>query len=193
MALKFTVIYGSVRSERQGIKAARFMINQIEAHGHQATLIDPVEYDLPFIDKMYKEYPKGEAPEDLEKIADIFRNTDAFVFVTGEYNHIMPPALINLIDYFMNEFFWRPSGIVSYSNGSFGGVRTASHLRDMLGEVGLVSIPSTFPVTKIREAFDEDGNALDSAYERRVQRFLSELEWYANALKEARKTGVPYE
>jgi NAD(P)H-dependent FMN reductase len=190
--MNYTVVYGSVRSERQGIKAARFIINQIEARGHEVVFIDPLEYDLPLLDKMYKEYPQGEAPFDLEKIAEVFRRTDAFVFVTGEYNHVMPPALTNLINYFMNEYFWRPAAIVSYSNGSFGGVRAASHLRDMLGEVGLVSIPSTFPVIKIKEAFDEDGNALDPAYDRRVQRFLDELEWYANALREGRKAGVPY-
>ena len=193
MALNFTVIYGSVRGERQGIRAARFMIRQIEARGHHVTLIDPAEYELPFIDKMYKEYPKGEAPFDLEKIAEVFRGSDAFVVVTGEYNHSMPPALTNLMDYFMNEYFWRPSGIVSYSTGSFGGVRAASHLRDMLPEIGLMTIPSTLPVPKIRAAFDEDGKALDPAYERRALRFLNELEWFANALGEARKTGVPYE
>lgn len=105
MALNFAIVYGSVRSGRQGIKAARFIINQIKARGHQATLIDPVKYQLPLLDKMYKEYPKEETPADLEKIAEIFRNADAFVFVTGEYNHVMPPALTNLIDYFMNEYF----------------------------------------------------------------------------------------
>jgi NAD(P)H-dependent FMN reductase len=193
MALNFVVIYGSVRSDRQGIKAARFIIKHIEARGHQAILIDPVEYQLPLIDKMYKEYPRGEAPYDLEKIAEIFRNADAFVIVSGEYNHIMPPALANLMAYFMNEYFWRPAGIASYSKGSFGGVRAASHLRDMLSEIGLVTIPSTFPVSKIRETFDENGKALDPAYDRRIQRFLNELEWYSNALKEARKEGVPYE
>ncbi|MCD4672917.1 MAG: hypothetical protein K8R77_09660 [Anaerolineaceae bacterium] len=71
-------------------------------------------------------------------------------------------------------------------------MRAASHLRDMLGEVGLASIPSTFPISKVQESFDEDGQALNPAYERRIQRFLNELEWYANALKEARKEGVPY-
>jgi NAD(P)H-dependent FMN reductase len=67
------------------------------------------------------------------------------------------------------------------------------HLRAILGEVGMVSIPSMFPVSKVQDAFDDDGNAIDGAYVRRIQRFLDELEWYAGALKEARKKGVPYE
>lgn len=193
MALKTVVIYGSVRSARQGIKAARFVENSLRERGHHVTLVDPLERSLPLLNKMYKEYADGEAPEVLESLARVYREADAFVVVTGEYNHSVPPALSNLIDHFMNEYFWRPAGIVSYSAGSFGGVRAAVHLRAILGEVGLVSIPSMLPLSKVQDAFDDDGNAVDSGYVRRIQRFLDELEWYANALKEARKNGVPYQ
>ena len=69
MALRTVVIYGSVRTTRQGIRAARFVVNECRARGHDVTLIDPAEYRLPLLDKMYKEYPKGQAPETLERIA----------------------------------------------------------------------------------------------------------------------------
>jgi NAD(P)H-dependent FMN reductase len=193
MSLKTVVIYGSVRSGRLGIKAARFVGKMLEERGHQVTLVDPLERELPLLDKTYKQFAAGEAPEVLESLARLYREADAFVFVAGEYNHSIPPALANLIDHFMNEYFWRPAGIVSYSAGPFGGVRAAVHLRAILGEVGMVSIPSMFPVSKVQDAFDDDGNAIDGAYVRRIQRFLDELEWYAGALKEARKKGVPYE
>jgi NAD(P)H-dependent FMN reductase len=193
VGLKTVVIYGSVRSGRQGIKAARFACKMLEERGHAVTLIDPLEREVPLLDKMYKQYPAGEAPKVLETLAQAYREADAFVVVTGEYNHSVPPALSNLIDHFMNEYFWRPAGIVCYSAGPFGGVRAAVHLRVILGEVGIVSIPSMFPVSKVQDAFDDDGNAVDEAYVRRIQRFLDELEWYANALKKARKKGVPYE
>jgi NAD(P)H-dependent FMN reductase len=193
MALQTVVVYGSVRSGRQGIKAARFVVKMLEERGHEVTLVDPLERKVPLLDKMYKEYAAGEAPEVLESLSRIYREADAFVFVTGEYNHGVPPALANLIDHFMNEYFWRPAGIVCYSAGPFGGVRAAVQLRVILGEAGMVTIPSMFPVTKVQNAFDDDGNALDDAYARRIQRFLDELEWYAGALKEARKSGVPYE
>ncbi len=54
MSLKIVIFYGSVRSERQGIKAARFIVKKCQERKHEVTLIDPVEYPLPLLDKMYK-------------------------------------------------------------------------------------------------------------------------------------------
>ena len=192
MALKMVVVYGSVRSNRQGIRAALFVKSALEQRGHQVTLVDPLERKLPLLDKMSKEYADGEAPQQLEVLAHVYREAVAFVFVTGEYNHSVPPALTNLIDHFMEEYFWRPAGIVSYSAGAFGGVRAAVHLRAILGEVGMVTLPSMFAISKVQDSFDQNGNAVGDAYPRRIQRFLDELEWYANALMIARQKGVPY-
>ena len=190
--LDILVVYGSVRTARQGIKAARFVVNQCRERGHAVGLIDPVEEKLPLLDRMYKEYAKGEAPEGLERLAARIRAADAFVIVSGEYNHSIPPALSNLLDHFLAEYFWRPSAIVCYSGGAFGGVRAAMQLRAMLGEIGTVTIPSIFPVPKVQDAFEEDGAPRDPAYPKRIGKFLDELEWYARALREARQGGVPY-
>jgi NAD(P)H-dependent FMN reductase len=191
--LKVAVIYGSVRSHRQGIKAAKFIAKNLKERGHKATLVDPKEYNLPFLDKMYKEYDKGKAPELLEKLAKIIKNADGYIVVSGEYNHSVPAALKNMIDYFMEEYFYKPSGIVTYSAGPFGGVRVAVHLRAILGEVGTVSIPSMFPISRVQSSFDDEGNAIDKAYNVRVVKFLDEFEWYANALKKAREEGCKAE
>ncbi len=192
MPLNIVLLYGSVRRDRQGIRAARFAEVGLKARGHTVTFVDPLEVQLPLLDRMYKEYPKGEAPEVLERLATTYRAADAFVIVTGEYNHGIPPALKNLLGHFLEEYFWRPSAIVCYSAGQFGGVRAAMQLRMTLAELGMASIPSLFPVPKVQDAFDDEGRAKDPAYERRVQRFLDELEWYARALKAARAEGVPY-
>jgi NAD(P)H-dependent FMN reductase len=190
--LDLLVIYGSVRRHRQGIKAARFILNVCQARGHRATLIDPAEERLPLLDLMYKEYAPGTAPENLERLAGRIKAADAFVIVSGEYNHSIPPALSNLLDHFLEEYFWRPSAIVCYSAGQFGGVRAAMQLRAMLSELGTPSIPSILPVPQVQDAFDDDGRPRDEAYHRRAARFLDELEWYARALKAARRSGVPY-
>jgi NAD(P)H-dependent FMN reductase len=192
VALNLLVFYGSVRSTRQGIKAARFIVQACRARGHQVTLIDPAEDRLPLLDRMYKEYPAGQAPEVLQRLAGQIKAADAFIIVSGEYNHSIPPALSNLLDHFLEEYFWRPSAIVCYSAGPFGGVRAAMQLRAMLCELGTPSIPSLLPIPKVQDAFDDDGRALDDAYHRRADRFLTELEWYAMALKTARQGGVPY-
>ena len=183
MPLRLVVVYGSVRSDRQGIRAARFIVNECRMCGHQVTLIDPLEYPLPLLDKMYKEYPKGQAPEVLERLAALIVPADGVVVVSGEYNHSIPPALSNLLDHFLEEWFWKPSAIVCYSAGPFGGVRAAMQLRMMLAELGTVSIPSLFPVPRVQEAFAEDGTPTDAKTRDRVKKFLDELEWYAEALR----------
>jgi NAD(P)H-dependent FMN reductase len=190
--LDLLIIYGSVRSARQGIKAARFILETCRGRGHRTTLIDPAEERLPLLDRMYKEYAPGQAPEALGRLADRIKAADAFIIVSGEYNHSIPPALSNLLDHFLEEYFWRPSAIVCYSAGAFGGVRAAVQLRAMLCELGTPSIPSLLPVPHVQDAFDDDGRPHDEAYHRRAARFLDELEWYANALKAARQAGVPY-
>ena len=186
MALRIVVFYGSVRSARQGIKAARFVVNALQERGHQVDLIDPVDYPLPLLDKMYKEYEPADAPELLRRMADRIVPADAYVVVSGEYNHSVPPALANLMDHFLDEYFWKPSAIVCYSAGAFGGVRASIALRSMLAEMGMSSIPSVLPIPHVQEAFDEAGTPVDDAYHRRAARFLDELEWYAEALRARR-------
>ena len=192
MPLHFAVLYGSVRSDRKGIRAARFVVDQLGRRGHEVTLVDPIEVRLPLLDRMYKEFPKGEAPPAMERLATLYRAVDGFVVVSGEYNHGIPPALKNLLDHFLEEYFFRPSAIVCYSGGSFGGVRAAMQLRMTLAELGTVSIPSLFPIPKVQDVFDEAGNPQDPAIERRIARFLDELEWFAKALQAARAVGTPY-
>jgi len=176
MALRTVVIYGSVRTTRQGIRAARFVVNECRARGHDVTLIDPAEYRLPLLDKMYKEYPKGAAPGPLEKLAGVIRSADAYLIVSAEYNHSVPPALSNLLDHFLEEYFFKPSAIACYSPGAFGGVRAAMQLRAMLAEMGMPSIPSLLPFPKVHEALDADGRPAQARTDKAGRRFLDELE-----------------
>jgi len=142
MALKIVVLLGTVRSDRKGSRAAAYVERGFRGRGHDVSRVDPVEIRLPLLGRMYKEFPKGTAPPPLEELAVLYRSADAFVVVCGEYNHSIPPALSNLLDHFLEEYFWRPSAIVCYSTGQFGGVRAAMQLRAMLCELGMPSIPS---------------------------------------------------
>jgi NAD(P)H-dependent FMN reductase len=190
--LKIVVIFGSVRSDRQGIRAARFVVRSLADRGHDVTLIDPAVDQLPLLDRMYKEYAAGTAPAVLQRLATLYRAADAFVIVTGEYNHSIPPALSNLLDHFLEEYFFRPSAIVCYSGGQFGGVRAMTQLREMVAELGMPSISSHFPIPRVQDALDQEGVPNDARYHERFKRFASELEWYADALRVARAKGVPY-
>jgi NAD(P)H-dependent FMN reductase len=191
MRLNLPVLLGSVRSDRMGIRAARFVMRALAERRHDATLVDPMELQLPLLDRMYKEHPKGEAPENLEKLASLYRAADGFLIVSGEYNNGIPPALKNLLDYFLEEYFWRPSGIVCYSQGSFGGVRAAMQLRMTLAELGMSSVPSLMPIAGVQNALSEDGTPADARLTKSLTRFLDEFEWYARALKGERQKGLP--
>jgi NAD(P)H-dependent FMN reductase len=193
MGLSIAVLLGSVRSDRQGIKAARYILKALEARGHEAVLVDPMEKRLPLLDRMYKEYPKGEAPPVMEELAALYRRVDGFVIVTAEYNQSVPPALKNLLDHFLEEYFWRPSTIMSYSAGRFGGVRAAVTLRTVLCELGMPSLPSILAIPSIGRALTDDGTATEEWIDKAADRFLREFEWYAEALKAKRAEGkVPY-
>jgi NAD(P)H-dependent FMN reductase len=193
MTLHSVVIYGSVRSQRRGIKAVRFICDKLAERNHRVSLIDPLEYKLPLLDFMYKEYEKGKAPKPLDSLAQTIGSADGYVIVSGEYNHSIPPALTNLMDHFLEEYFFKPSAIVCYSNGHYAGVRAAMQLRAWLAELGTPSIPSLFPVAKVQDAFDETGAPQLPYLEKQASRFLDEYEWYVKSFKLGRKNyQLPY-
>ena len=186
------VIYGSVRTERQGIRAARFVVEALKARGHDPVLVDPLERPLPLLDRMYKDFPKDAAPAVLEELAQLFVKADGFCIVSGEYNNGIPPALKNLLDHFLEEYFWRPAAIVCYSGGRYGGVRAAMQLRMSLAEMGMVTIPSLCPFPNVSEAFTPDGEPQQTWIAGATDRFIAEFEWYVDALRAQRRAGVPY-
>ncbi len=186
MEYTISLIYGSVRENRQGIKAAKFLEKKLIERGVRVNLIDPLKYKLPLLDKMYKEFKPGTAPENMEKLSKLLTESDGFLVVTGEYNHSIPPALKNLLDHFQKEYLYKPSAIASYSGGSFGGVRAAVHLRVILGELGTPSIPSMLPFPKVWDLFDNNYITNNEIVEKSTSKFLDEFLWYVEALKKQR-------
>jgi NAD(P)H-dependent FMN reductase len=193
MSLHYAVLLGSVRRDRMGARAARMIVTALEGRGHRATLVDPLELQLPLLDRMFKEFPAGEAPDTLSRLAALYREVDGFLIVSAEYNHGIPPALKNLLDHFLEEYYFRPSAILCYSAGRYGGVRAAMQLRMTLAELGMSSIPSLLPIGEIGKALSEDGVPTDPRTQRATTRFLDEFDWYARALKRERDiSGTPY-
>jgi len=190
--MNISLIYGSVRDNRKGIEAARYLEKKLKDRAFEVHFIDPLEFNLPLLNKMYKEYEPGTAPEPMEKLAGILRSSDGFLLVTGEYNHSIPPALKNLLDHFQSEYFFKPSAIASYSAGSFGGIRAAVHLRVIAAELGMPAISSMLPFPKIGKLFNENLIPVNQETEKRTERFLDEFTWYLKAFKHQRNVGVPY-
>ena len=149
MTDRILIFYGSYRGDRMGIRLADYCVRRFSERGADVELIDAKEVGLPMLDRMYKEYDAGEAPEALEALAGKIKGADAFVFVTGEYNWNVQPGLKNLTDHFLEEWFWRPAAIASYSAGRTAGVRSALAWRGILGEMGMAVISSSLAVGSI--------------------------------------------
>ncbi|MCO5121786.1 MAG: NAD(P)H-dependent oxidoreductase [Burkholderiaceae bacterium] len=194
MADKILVLYGSYRSDRMGIRLADYLVAGLRARGAEAELVDARAIGLPMLDRMYKEYPKGEAPAPLEALAEKIRAADAFVFVTGEYNWGPQPGLKNLTDHFLEEWFWRPAAIASYSAGRFSGVRSGTVWHGILSEMGMVVISSTLAVGPIAQTLDAEGRATGPAgqsLEKAFARFADDLAWWTEAAREQRARKAP--
>ena len=194
------VLLGSVRADRIGGKVAKWVKAELEKRGHEAVIVDPAELNLPLLDRMWKEVKDEDAggahaelKAKLEPLAKLYERADGFAIVSAEYNHSAPPALVNLIDYFLEEYFYRPSAIVCYSAASYGGVRAAMGLRALLAEVGMGSIPTLQPVPMAGSALSEEGVALTQDLAEKSGKFFDEFEWYMRALAAERKVGVPGE
>lgn len=194
MPLDIVLLYGSYRRDRLGIRLAQFLLSRFEARGDRPILIDAKAVGLPMLDRMYKEHPKGEAPENMERAAETIRTADAFVFIAGEYNNGVQPGLKNLTDHFLEEWFWRPAAIACYSRGIFGGVRAMMNWRVTLAEMGMPTISSIFPVGQIGQALDPEGMPTGDAgarLERNFVKFAEDLAWWAEAAKAQRALKAP--
>ncbi|RZL52152.1 MAG: NADPH-dependent oxidoreductase [Variovorax sp.] len=196
MGDKVLVLYGSYRSDRTGIRLADYLVGNLAARGAEPELIDAKAVGLPMLDRMYKEYPAGTAPAPMEALAGKIRAADAFVFVTGEYNWGPQPGLKNLTDHFLEEWFWRPAAIASYSAGRFSGVRAATAWHPILSEMGMVVISSTLAAGPIAQTLDEAGKPTGSAgasLDKAFGRFADDLAWWTEAARAQRqRTQPPY-
>jgi NAD(P)H-dependent FMN reductase len=194
MSNRILVLYGSYRSDRMGIRLAHFVVEGFRARGDDVELIDAKAVGLPMLDRMYKEYPKDAAPPELEKLARQIREADGFVFITGEYNWGIQPGLKNLTDHFLEEWFWRPAAIASYSAGRFAGARAATAWHGTLSEMGMVVVSSTIAAGPIAQTLAEDGTptgAAGKALQAAFPRFADDLVWWMEAARMQRSRKPP--
>jgi NAD(P)H-dependent FMN reductase len=143
---------------------------------------------------MYKEYRPGEAPPAMADLAAKIRAADGFVFVTGEYNWGMQPGLKNLTDHFLEEWFWRPAAIASYSAGRLSGARAATAWHGTLSEMGMVVVSSTLAVGPVGQALSSDGKPTGDAgkaLEHVFPRFADDLLWWVEAGRNQRALRAP--
>lgn len=187
---KIALILGSVRGDRQGINVGLWLERKLKMRNHIVYLIDPLELDLPLLDRMYKEM--ADPPKKIIDLRNKMVESEGYLAVTPEYNHSTSAAMKNTLDYFLEEYYFKPSAIVSYSPGMLGGINAAQHLRHVFAELGAPAIPSAFSIPRVHTVFAKGGRLLDEAYDNRYVKFIEEFEWYIDALKNQRAKGTPY-
>ncbi|MDL9978897.1 NADPH-dependent FMN reductase [Microbacterium sp. ASV49] len=136
--LNIGIIVGSTRPGRIGHFVGDWVKANAAAPGVNFEVVDLHDYKLPLLEEMFPmgagNYAGAAANAWAHKIAEF----DGYIFVTGEYNHSIPAALKNALDYVKFEWQNKAAGIVSY--GSMGGVRAGEHLRQVLGELSVADV-----------------------------------------------------
>lgn len=174
------VILGTPRQGRYSEHVARFVLAEVaKRDGVETELIDIREMQFSILDA-------GEAIKD-PRFSETAMRADAFIIVAPEYNHGYPGLLKHVLDTNLKEYIHKAAGICGVSAGPFGGTRVTENLLPVLRELGLVTIFWDGNFSSVQKAFDADGKLLDTAYERRLDKFIKELIWMARVLRYGRE------
>lgn len=137
--VKIGIIIGSTRPGRNSEAVANWVLdNAKERTDAQFELVDLKAFNLPLLDEAVPAGMQQYAHEHTKKWAQTIAGFDGFVFVTPEYNHSIPGALKNALDFISAEWNNKAAGFVGF--GSAGGVRAVEHLRGIASELQLAHV-----------------------------------------------------
>jgi NAD(P)H-dependent FMN reductase len=188
---KIAIILGSTRPGRRGQAVAEWVASVAAKQTGDVTyeLVDLADFDLPVLDEehpaLFGKYSKDHTTNWGETIAAY----DGFVFVTPEYNHSVPGALKNALDYLFAEWNNKAAGFVSY--GLHGGTRAVEHLRLVLAELKVATVRSQVVLSLFNDFTysnpAETGTFTPGAHhEPTLVMTLNEIEAWSQALKPLR-------
>jgi NAD(P)H-dependent FMN reductase len=181
--MKIVIMSASVRSGRASHRVALFFKSFIEAHQLATVeIVDLKELQFPVFDERLK-FQKKPEPKAIEFSVKI-KSADGVLIVTPEYNGGYPASLKNAIDLLVEEWKRKPVAISTVSGGPFGGMQVITSLQFVLWKIQAWTVPAQFPVPKVSEAFDENGQPADkTGTEKRARVFIDELLWCMKAKK----------
>jgi NAD(P)H-dependent FMN reductase len=176
-----SIISSSVRAGRNSHRVALYLKNYLEEKGLATVeILDLNKYKFPLFDERLQ-FQKSPIPGVLE-FSEKIKLSDGVIIVTPEYNGGYPASLKNVIDLLYNDWNRKPIAISTVSEGSYGGTQVITSLQFVLWKIRAWTVPALFPVPKVREAFDENGNPTDkAATDRRAAHFIEELLWCIEA------------
>jgi len=187
--IKLGIILASIREGRRGEAIARWVHALAAARAAEIapTLLDLKEWPLPHYTHAQgaKMAEKAYADPLLQRWVKTVEAQDAFAIVTPEYNFGYPGQLKDAIDLVYTGWGTKPFGFVSYG-GVSGGTRSVQQLRQLLPELGAVSVRDEVAITFVGRAVDEKGAPRDPYYAAKAEGMLDQLVWWGAALREAR-------
>lgn len=187
-------VSGPPHPARLGARVAAACVARLRDKHIGTMLIDPLAFDLPHPFKPHFAYARREAPDALERLAEQIRAADGYVMVSPEYNHLMSPALSDLLNHFGSSLFsYKPSAIVTYSAGQWGGTRAAVSMRTFLSELGCLPVSAMVHVPHAQAVFDAEGGYREGVDRGRwdgyFDRTLDQLVWWSRAAARQRIDG----
>ena len=151
------VIAASTRPGRKGIAVARWVAERARAHGgFEVELVDLAAMGLPVLDEPNHPRLGQYTQAHTKEWSATVDRADAFVFVFPEYNHSMPGALKNALDFLFHEWADKAAGLVSYG-GVSAGTRAAASLKPVLGALRMVPVVEAATIPFFQQFIDEDG------------------------------------
>lgn len=185
MAISIGVILGSTRPNRSGEIVANWFMEQVKQFPDITfELIDLEKVNLPILDEGMPAMMHQYQQEHTKQWSEMINKHDGYIVITAEYNHTVPGALKNAIDYLNTEWNHKPMGFVSYGGGA-GGARAVEHLRQIATELRMVAMRDQILIPMIWEHV-KDGALNPEAPIGKVETIVKELQWWAEVLKEAR-------
>jgi NAD(P)H-dependent FMN reductase len=183
--LKVAILTGSTRPGRNNEAVARWVFDYAtERSDAQFEFVDIATYNLPLLDEPLPptlgQYSRAHAKVWAAKIASF----DAYVFVTPEYNHGIPAALKNAIDYLFREWNNKAAGFVSY--GGIGGARAVEQLRLVLGELMVADVRTQVMLSLFTDFENFSAFRPDPRHEKELDTMLDEVMAWGGALKTLR-------
>jgi NAD(P)H-dependent FMN reductase len=171
------IISASVRQGRNSHRVALFFKNQLEKEaGKSVNIQDLATLQFPIFEERLA-FQKTVAPQ-VAAFASAIEKSDAVLIVTPEYNGGYPASLKNVIDLLYSQWYHKPIGIITVSDGDFGGSQVITSLVFTLWKMKASVITAQFPVPNVAATFNELGEANDlEKLQPRLQSFLNELNW----------------
>lgn len=157
MALKLHTIICSTRPGRQAPAVARWFHEAAQVHGRfDCVLVDLADFGLPLLDESRHPRLKQYEKEHTKRWSASVASADAFAFVTPEYNHFVPPSLVNALDFLVAEWNHKPAGLVTFG-GVSGGLRAAQSVKPLLAALKMMPLLEAVSVPMFAQHIGEDG------------------------------------